>query len=77
MRRVASGGSLRETIAHEGTHVKDDINFLTSYDFNSGNMTRLQMSLTDKRSSMRFKPEQVSTESTASDQMTSKEYRTS
>lgn len=30
------GGSLRETIAHEGTHVKDDINFLTSYDFNSG-----------------------------------------
>jgi hypothetical protein len=31
-----SGGSLRETIAHEGTHVKDDINFLTSYDFNSG-----------------------------------------
>jgi RHS repeat-associated protein len=30
------GGSLRETIAHEGTHVADDLNFLTSYDFGSG-----------------------------------------
>lgn len=30
------GGSLRETIAHEGSHVGDDLNFLTSYDFNSG-----------------------------------------
>ena len=31
-----AGNSMRESIAHEGTHVKDDINFLTSYDFSSG-----------------------------------------
>jgi RHS repeat-associated protein len=31
-----SGTSLAESIAHEGTHVGDDIKFLTSYDFNTG-----------------------------------------
>jgi len=31
-----SGKSLQETIAHEGTHVADDSNFLTSYDFIAG-----------------------------------------
>jgi RHS repeat-associated protein len=30
------GKSLQETIAHEGTHVADDSNFLTSYDFVTG-----------------------------------------
>jgi hypothetical protein len=30
------GKSLRETIAHEGSHVEHDSNFLTSYDFSSG-----------------------------------------
>lgn len=30
------GKSLQETIVHEGTHVQDDLNFLTSYDFSSG-----------------------------------------
>jgi hypothetical protein len=42
------GTSLRETIAHEGTHVADDLKFLTSYDFATGhynsnlNLTHLQ-----------------------------------
>jgi hypothetical protein len=30
------GKSLQETIAHEGSHVGDDINFLTSYNFATG-----------------------------------------
>gem|GEM_PF-5613318 len=30
------GKSLEETVAHEGSHVGDDINFLTSYDFGTG-----------------------------------------
>jgi RHS repeat-associated protein len=31
-----SGKSLAETIAHEGTHVADDMKFLMSYDFGTG-----------------------------------------
>jgi RHS repeat-associated protein len=30
------GKSLQETVAHEGTHVSEDLNFLTSYDFGTG-----------------------------------------
>lgn len=30
------GKSLQETVAHEGSHVRDDTNFLTSYDFATG-----------------------------------------
>jgi len=30
------GKSLQETVAHEGSHVGDDINFLTSYNFGTG-----------------------------------------
>jgi hypothetical protein len=30
------GKSLQETVAHEGSHVADDINFLTSYNFATG-----------------------------------------
>lgn len=30
------GKDLQETIAHEGTHVADDVKFLTSYDFSTG-----------------------------------------
>jgi RHS repeat-associated protein len=30
------GTSLQETVAHEGSHVGDDINFLTSYNFGTG-----------------------------------------
>ncbi len=30
------GKSLQETVAHEGQHVGDDINFLTSYNFATG-----------------------------------------
>jgi hypothetical protein len=36
------GNSLQETIAHEGTHVGDDINFLTSYNFGSGKYDSVQ-----------------------------------
>src|SRR5262249_24146549 len=31
-----SGKSLAETVVDEGTHVADDMKFLTSYDFNTG-----------------------------------------
>src|SRR5947209_12987270 len=31
-----SGKSLEETIAHEGTHVGDDMKFFTTYDFSTG-----------------------------------------
>ena len=34
------GRSLAETIAHEGTHVGDDINFLTSYNFGRASTTQ-------------------------------------
>jgi len=30
------GKSLQETVAHEGSHVGDDIDFLTSYNFGTG-----------------------------------------
>jgi len=35
-RQDLSGKSLQETLTHEGSHVADDIHFLTSYDFNTG-----------------------------------------
>jgi hypothetical protein len=31
-----AGKSLQETVAHEGSHVGDDIGFLTSYNFGTG-----------------------------------------